>query len=855
VILDWEAAAEAGIAHAGGKGWQLALLARFGLPVPQGIVIDATAAAGRLAGAPLPPDLATALSRELESRGWINVPLAVRSSAVAEDSARASFAGIFRSCLNVQGREGVFRSVGEVLDSAVSPTAMAYRQRLEVPDADAGMAVVVMPLLPAVASGVAFTCDPLSGRDDQIVIHAHWGLGESLVSGQIEADEYRLQEDPLTQQLSLVHQRLGAKARTTALAANGGTELRETPVELATQAVLNVSNALALGELVRDVAFALDYAKPFHDIEWVWDGQRFWIVQARPVTVKGRYTYPELLNQPALWSRGNSRDIVPDPLSPIDWSLMRTLVNRMMTRTAELAGYRTLPGAQRTALRHGRLYFETSILQWEGFDAFDVPPQAYNQLLGGHQPQIRVARPTLLQRFARARRSARFLIGCIRPRLQAETIFERSHRWAAMRVEAELPANDREWGRALRQDLAFMAGSDDLFLLLAAGSVLFILVDLLEKYFPGEGHALTASLTAGGPPSVTAAQAYALIELAQVASTDPSALSWLRSERRIGAEWSTALSADSPFRKAFASFLHRYGHRAVYETYLRNPRWREAPDYLLESVLNLIGSEPSQLRERQATAAARAQARLRESLPWRYRGLIPLLVKLTRVERNVREGARSAFVAHYGVIRRYALELGERHTGAGGFGHRDEAFNLTLHELLALADGRLSAAAAAQRASGRQKRLEQYASDAGPEVILEGAVAAAEQQSTPGPAAQDLVHEASSEKIWRGTVVGSGYARGVALVAHHPNDTLTMKSGAILVVPSTDPSWTPAFLKASGLVMETGGYLSHGAIVAREFGIPAVVNLPGILARIRDGDEVEVDAGRGIVRVIGDQSR
>jgi len=524
VILDWEGAADAGPAHAGGKGWQLALLARFGVPVPRGFVIDAVAAGGRAAGAPIPPQLVNELRRELESRGWTDLPLAVRSSAAAEDSARASFAGIFRSCLNVKGIDAVVASVGEIWDSTLAPAAAAYRQRLNIPATDNGMAVVVMPLIPAVASGVVFTCDPLNGRDDQFVIHANWGFGEALVGGQVEADEYRLQADPLTHELTLVDRHRGAKARTTGLAANGGTELHETSAELASQLVLNVANAISLGELARDVAFALDYATPFCDIEWVWDGRQFWIVQARPVTVKSRYTYPELLNQPALWSRGNSRDIVPDPLSPIDWSLMRTLVNRMMRRTAELAGYRSLPGAQRTALRHGRLYFETSILQWEGFDAFDVPPKAYNQLLGGHQPEISVARPTFMQRFARVRRSVRFLFGSIRPRWQAEKIFERSHRWAASRVAAELPANDPELGRQLRQDLAFMGGANDLFLLLAAGSALFILVDLLEKYFPGEGHALTASLTVGGPPSVTATQAYGLMELARVVTTDPTAL-------------------------------------------------------------------------------------------------------------------------------------------------------------------------------------------------------------------------------------------------------------------------------------------------------------------------------------------
>jgi pyruvate,water dikinase len=258
------------------------------------------------------------------------------------------------------------------------------------------------------------------------------------------------------------------------------------------------------------------------------------------------------------------------------------------------------------------------------------------------------------------------------------------------------------------------------------------------------------------------------------------------------------------------------------------------------------------MRERQKVESARAHERLGNSLPWRYRVLIPLLVKLARVERNVREGARSAFVAYYGVIRRYALALGERHAGPGGLGRREDAFNLTLLELASLADGCLSAAAAAQRANWRRKRVDQYALEPGPEVIIEGETEASQPAPTgsPVPRAGSLASGASAANEWSGTVVGSGYARGIALVASHPNDTLTMKSGAILVVPSTDPSWTPAFLKAGGLVMETGGYLSHGAIVAREFGIPAVVNVPGILTHIRTGDEVEVDAARGVVRIV-----
>src|SRR5208283_1881870 len=202
-ILDWSAACEAGPARAGGKGWQLGVLAEFGAPVPPGFVIDATASAGRHLGDPLPASLVTTMAQTLESRGWDKQPLAVRSSAAMEDSARASFAGVYRSVLNVRGLDATVRAVREVWDSRWAPAAVAYRQRLGIIDHDIAMAVVIMPLLPAVASGIGFTTDPVSGRD-QFVIHAHWGLGEALVSGQAEPDEYRIQHNLMNDSLSLM---------------------------------------------------------------------------------------------------------------------------------------------------------------------------------------------------------------------------------------------------------------------------------------------------------------------------------------------------------------------------------------------------------------------------------------------------------------------------------------------------------------------------------------------------------------------------------------------------------------------------------------------------------------------------
>jgi pyruvate,water dikinase len=350
---------------------------------------------------------------------------------------------------------------------------------------------------------------------------------------------------------------------------------------------------------------------------------------------------------------------------------------------------------------------------------------------------------------------------------------------------------------------------------------------------------------------VTAAQAYDLLRLAGIAAADPTALAWLRSVDRVGTQW-RALPETSPFRRAFADFLQRYGHRGVYESYLRNPRWREAPDYVLDSIVNLIGSDLGQLRERQKEIAARAQQRVRGALPFQYRSLVPLLVKFATVERNLREGARSALMANFGLVRHFALALGARLAGPEGLAEAADVFNLTLLELIAIATGRMSPSVGARRAAWRRSQLERHASATPPEVIIEhrGTKESAQPLESGPP------DTGGAESVgWRGTVVGSGLARGVAHVARHPTETLNMAEGAILVAPSTDPGWTPAFLKASGLVMETGGYMSHGAIVAREFGIPAVVNLPGILEKIRSGDTLEVDGNRGTVRRVDATAR
>jgi pyruvate,water dikinase len=539
------------------------------------------------------------------------------------------------------------------------------------------------------------------------------------------------------------------------------------------------------------------------------------------------------------------------------------MANRMLTLGFSLSGYPILSGTEHAALFDGRLYLDVSLMQWECYDALGVRPDAVNRLLGGTQPEIAVPPPSARDRLARGLRMLRYLARSPRQRRLGEAALARAAERTRQWRQQALPADPAALARLLREQFRTVAQADPLFFLQgSAGGTLAGLVDLVEKYCPGEGYAVTAALMAGGEPSVTAQQGYALIALAETAAADAEALAWLRSPQRNGAQWEQRLPAHSPFRRAFAEFLERYGHRATAESYVRQPRWREAPDYLFDTVLGMIGSNAQTVRQRQRDAARQAWQRLRTAIPPLARpAMLPLLRRMVRVatrECNQREAARSALMRYLEVVRRTALALGTQLAQAGedgkengndaGLKRPDDVFHLTAFELLAAAEGRMPLQHAAMRAARRAETLARQAGQTEPAVIVEqpGALPAVFPSAEPSAAS---VADAAAGR-WSGTPVGAGRAQGSACVARSPQQATAMANGDILVAPSTDPAWTPLFLRAGGLVMETGGYLSHGAIVAREFGIPAVVNLPGILSQVADGDTLAVDGNRGTVQRI-----
>ncbi|MET0091820.1 MAG: PEP-utilizing enzyme [Candidatus Thiodiazotropha sp.] len=279
----------------------------------------------------------------------------------------------------------------------------------------------------------------------------------------------------------------------------------------------------------------------------------------------------------------------------------------------------------------------------------------------------------------------------------------------------------------------------------------------------------------------------------------------------------------------------------MYESYFRHPRWRESPDYLFDTIRGLMNRDLESLHQHQTSSANRALATLRERLPFWLLPLVKRLIQDAHAETNLREAARSALVALMEPQRRLLMQLSVNWRCRGLIDDAEAIFELSLPELRQIIEGTIGTEGIRNRLTDRRTQLRRW---------LETDAQAVFVKQTGQPAHTfDEKHAITPEGDWiEGMAVGTGRARGRARILRSPEEGVRLEPGEVLVAPSTDPSWTPLFLKAGGLIMETGGYLSHGAIVAREFGIPAVVHLPGILEQLKTGDEVEVDGCLGRIR-------
>ena len=886
------ASADALLERVGGKGANLARLARAGYSVPTGFLITtdayrsfvednalrpaldeilkgadssqlasleaaSTQIRALFATGRLPPGLAAEVRAAYAALG--SPPVAVRSSATAEDLPGLSFAGQQDTVLNVIGEAALLEAVVRCWSSLWTARAIRYRARSGLASAGLALAVVVQQMVESEASGVLFTANPLSGKRTETVIDAIFGLGEALVSGQVEPDHYVVE----TATRHILSRALGAKGLTIHGQAGGGTTTVRAEPGLRQALPDDAIAALtALGEQVQT-----EYQFP-QDIEWAWTGGRLHLLQARPVT--SLYPLPAGLTADPLrlfFSFGAVQGVV-GPLTPLGQDALKSAIAGVAT----WLGYPATYDHQRVIWAAGeRLWLNLTPLMRN-----ELGRRAVRGMLGFVEPGARQSLPALWDdpRLAPTARHPSFaVVRRLLPRLLrlgrriagylADPAGRRA--WANRAVEAYLadvearavPVGD--WRVRLAERLlipeemarVFPFGLLNVATGLAGGLICFNLLNHLtrrllrarEETPPRAVFELTRSL----PDNVTTQMDFELWAVAEAVRANAA------SARYFETAGSGQLTADYVARRmpaaaqaALDGFMDRYGMRGVAEIDLGRARWREAPDPImqtLQSYLRLVDAEqaPPAVFKRGEQEAAAAQVELeqlarRSTGGWLTVRLVRFLASRMRALLGARESPKFFLVRVMGHMRAGLLESGRDLMAAGVLSRPDDIFFLQLAELRELTQAASpardwAALVASRRATfAREDQRRQV-----PRLFL-----------SDGQAFYEGMKGEAGPNTLMGSPVSPGIAEGLARIVLDPAEA-HLAPGEILVCPGTDPAWTPLFLAAGGLVMEVGGMMTHGAVVAREYGLPAVVGVDQATLRIKTGQRLRLNGTTGTI--------
>jgi phosphohistidine swiveling domain-containing protein len=823
----------------GGKTYNCARLKQAGFPVPDGVVV--------------PVDVVDADIRALAADSWFDAlpagaRFAVRSSGVGEDSAGHSFAGVHESQLNVERAE-LAEAVVLCRRSASSTQAQAYRDAHQLADGDSAIGVLVQRMVPAVTSGVAFTINPITGADE-VVVNAGWGLGEALVSGRVEPDEFTLAK------------RDGA-VLTVRLAKNGEAGPTLTPDQLR-----------ELGDL--SCRIEEHYGAP-QDIEWCHDGRRFWIVQARPVTAASRPNLelrtenlelrtqnleprtpnhkrtlnpePGTQNPEVEWTRANMAEVLPDQMSPQCLAAYDEMLNRGQRQfMGNLLAPDPQLGPMFKAFR-GRMYMNLSQMR-RAVSMIGAPAADLLRSLGHPeqiQPQDEIATRAPLREIVRVLPDL-IRVGLLDARV--EKVLERHEartRETIARVAGIDPRTlpDGEVMDTIQWWIDLGPESmQPVFVLSGAMTRETIVRKICNRVgFPYEK--LVYPQLAAGARSVSTQQAIDLVASASAARHEPAVMTYLLRNDGTFSDFRQAL-AGTAFLDRFDRFLDRYGHRGRYESDWAIPRLHEHPAPALFAIREqLRGTSPDlkAVAERQTADAAAAWRGFEARLTWwQKRTVLPLVrALLRRLKKQYvwREQVRSDLTRTVRYMRTYHLVLADRFVERGWLDRGDDYFLLLLDEIAAVIRGQRPGAGLRQIAATRAAELAEQKNLEMPMLMRESELPALLRRSR--------VASDSGADVLTGLCVSPGAVAAEVVVMNDPGEFATMKRGAILVAPATDPSWTPLFTLAAGVIVEVGGMLSHASTIAREYGLPALANVKDATRILRTGDKVFLDASGGRV--------
>ncbi len=870
--------AQANLANVGGKGASLARLYAAGLPVPDGFHVTTAAyrrfvaandlqakvlaaldqvdasqpktfetasrAIGDLfANAPVPTEieqeinaayLALYRKSEFENR---ELPVAVRSSATAEDLPDLSFAGQQDTYLNVQGTAALQDAVKRCWASLWTPRAIGYRAQHNIDHSTVALAVVVQTLVNADAAGIMFTANPVSGRREQVVINAAWGLGEAIVGGAVTPDTFVV--DKAAERV--IECEIADKHVMT-VRVDQGTAERGVPEPLRRARVLSDHQAVALAQIGMQIEKL--YGMPV-DIEWTLTATPapaaqaeggFSIVQARPITAlaeptPGALSDWKLPDPKGKYLRASIVDLMPDPISPLFASMGFDALSRGMDRAM----------SELTKSKAGLPHDYIVTINDYAYQNAKLDGRMAWWLLTGMLPQF----PRMLRDGLRLWREI--------AHPQYAEVVQRWQGTAPAQLSAiELLSAAREMTKAAMYNLAWQLT----WMGAAAGSEA-LLTRVYDKLVKRKGDPEATTFVMGYDSTPIRAEK-SLYDLAAWCRAHDETASYVLNTP--SAELASRLGpGDAPtgdwreFQERFCRHLQEFGH-LIYDLDFAKPLPLDDPAPMLEAIKMYLRGEGANPHERQQTleskrvqAVERILHRLKGLRRWAFTKALNWAQPLA----EAREDGIAAIGLGYPLVRQHLLELGRRLVAAGVVERPDDIFWLREDELE-------RAVAALMRGEPPSPMME---------LIQERrSYQRAAKRVTPPPVLPP------SKTVWginvesftaadqssqaSGTLKGAGTSAGrvtaPARVLHGPEDFDQMRPGDILIAGITTPAWTPLFAMASGVVTDIGGPLSHGSIVAREYGIPAVMGTGVATTRIRSGQIITVDGSAGVVTISAD---
>ncbi|UCH28446.1 MAG: hypothetical protein JSV06_09205 [Myxococcales bacterium] len=767
----------------GGKAEGLARLLRYGFEVPPGFVIQGATETT------LPSDLEAQYLRLGGGK------VAVRSSAIGEDSGDASFAGQYETVLNVEGIDALGAAIADCARSLQSAGATAYRDR-KLGEGEVRMNVVVQQMVDARAAGVLFTANPMSSRRDQIVVDAVPGLGETLVSGRATPDHWILRRDGTVVD---------------------GEIQGEEPVLSEAERILLLDGALRAEE---------HYGAPL-DMEWAIDraGELRWL-QARPITrlpadPNELDTHPDPSH---VYTWCNIGEMMPGAVTPLTYSVTGRGIDLGMQSSYRRSGVSVPPGEglRYVGMFFGHLFLNLTTLSEIAADvAGSTKAQMCIALCGRDIDEIPEPQPA--PKLKRAMSGARYFYQLSRGAKHRRDL-------EALVASLSLPGPGKSDAvyRAIDKELPKVWKAYELHLLSSSssGAISPILLGILAKGEEPtqEHHAQVAEMLAGAKDVESADIAEGAERIidkllahpdsksAFVSATPEAALRWIQS--------GDAGDAGGELER----YLARHGHRAVRELELRQRGWADDPTPLITSL-------QSGLRARlQYGTRARPEEQPRRSTD---HPVLRRLLPIAHAAIRCREQTKSGLVAVTTAFKHAYRALGASMEAEGLLPDEDAVFFLTHEELGELVRGRRELA---ELAVSRRRVIDYQMPLHFPEIFCD----------RPEPLRLEPVQRED------GTLVGKPVSRGVvtgrARIVETLEEAAELQAGEILIAPITDVGWTPYFSLIAGLATDVGSAVSHGAVVAREYGLPAVVNLRSATSHYRTGDLVTLDGDRGTLK-------